>query len=118
MQQCLNREISQSYNHLRSHPVYLLICLLIFAIPITFISMAFQCNKSFACTSHTIDVFIIIGLIFAVSITGFVLLPLIIAFCLNGCFGMPEPQPPPPLTRPPKHAFVPYRKSRSASANV
>ena len=120
MQQCLNDHISERYNNIRRNPLYLLILLVIFAIPIIFITMAYQCNTSFTCSFQTVNAFIIIGLIFAVSITGFIILPLIIAFCLNGCFGMPvsESQPPPPLSRPPRHAFVSYRESRSASAHV
>ena len=116
MQQCLNEDISECYNTIRSNPLYLLIVLLIFATPIAFLIIAFQCNTSFTCSSQTVDALIIIGLSLALSIAIFIIVSLILAFCLNGCFGIP--QPPPPLTRPPKHAFVPYRKSRSASANV
>ena len=117
MQQCLNNDISQCYNHLRRNPIYLLIWLLIFAIPIIFIPMAFICNKYFTCSTITIDILIMIGLILALSITTFVILPLILAFCLNGCFGIPQ-QPPPPLTNPPRHAFVPYRRYSIASDSV
>jgi hypothetical protein len=122
MQRCLNREIIASCNFMKRYPGCLLIWILIVTSPIILISFGALCNTVWKCAPHS-DILIYVGVVIGFSVVAYIILPMVVAVLLNVCFPYRDnklTQPPPPITRPPKHAkmkFSEYR-SRSYSANV
>ena len=106
MQESLNNEITSTWNSIKSSTTYITIWLIVLFIPIVLIVFGYLCLSQWACSRVTVDVLILGGMVFGLSVALTILTPITFAFILNGCY--PRILPAPPLTSPPRSACLSF----------